>query len=107
MSGESADKNWKLRLRYGQLSTPFTHYTVIGDGLAGTLEDVFECRPGSAVMAMKVWATDADEAADMIRTIGKQIGFDVTGKIEIYDTEPEVAPGEHPHGYGINFTPYG
>lgn len=107
MSVESADKNWKLQLRYGHLSTPFTHYTVIANGLAGALEDGFECCPGSAFMAMNVWTTDADEAADMIRVIGKQIGFDVTGRIQIYDTESEVAPGEHPHGYGIKFTPYG
>ena len=107
MSDASADTDWKLRLRYGQVNTPFKHYTVLGDGTAGTLEDGFECRPGPAIMTMRVWATDADEAAHMIRTIGKHIGFDVAGKIEIYDTEPEVAPGEHPHGYGISFTPYG
>jgi len=51
-------------------------------------------------------ATDADESADMLRNIGEQIGFDATGKIEIYETDPEQPPKEHPFGYDINFTPH-
>ena len=43
----------------------------------------------------------------MIRVIGEQIGFTVTGRILIYDTEPSEPPGENPHGYDIGFSPFG
>jgi hypothetical protein len=100
------DKNWKLKLRYGKITTPFQHLTVLADGVAGQLTDGFDCRPGRAWMAMKAWATDSDESIDMIRVIGKQIGFIVDGRILAYVTEPEVPPSEKPNGYDIKFTPY-
>jgi len=100
------EKDWKLKLRYGKLSTPYKHFSVLADGLVGELEDGFECRPGRAWMAMKTWATNADESADMARVIGQQIGFTVDGKILIYDTEPEQPPSEKPYGYGILLRPY-
>jgi hypothetical protein len=55
---------------------------------------------------MKTWASSIDESADMIRVIGKQIGFTVTGDIQIYETEPAKPPGDKPNGYDINFTPF-
>lgn len=100
------EKDWKLKLRYGRLPTPFHHFTVLADGIVGDLKDGFECRPGRAWMAMKTWATDTDESIDMIRVIGKQIGFVIDGRVEVFETEPDQPPGEHPHGYDINFTPY-
>lgn len=100
------EKDWKLKLRYGKLTTPYQHFTVLGDGVVGELTDGFECRPGRAWMAMKAWATDTDEAADMLRVIGEQIGFTLNGRIEVYETEPDQPPGRNPHGYDINFTPY-
>lgn len=51
-------------------------------------------------------ATDADELADMLRVIDSQIGFEVTGEIQIFETELEQLPRDNPFGYGINFTPY-
>jgi hypothetical protein len=99
-------KDWKLKLKYGQLTTPFQHFTVIADGVVGELGEGFECRPGKAFMGMKTWETNMDESADMIKVIGEQIGFTVTGKIEIFRTEPVEPPGENPHGYDIQFTPY-
>lgn len=57
-------------------------------------------------MGMKVWATDNEESADMIELIGKQIGFTISGKIEVFDTEPVNPPKEKPYGYDITFTPY-
>ena len=57
-------------------------------------------------MAIKVWATDPNEAADMLHVIGQQVGFKSEGEVEIYKTEPEEPPKENPFGYGINFTPY-
>ena len=70
MSSDSHDRDWKLKLRYGRLKTPFQHYTLLADGVVGDLMEGFVCRPGNAVMAMKVWASSHDEAFDMIRRIG-------------------------------------
>jgi hypothetical protein len=100
------ENNWKLKLRYGKEATPYKHFIAIGDGLVEDLANGFECRKGPAIMAIKTWATDADESADMLRVIGSQIGFEATGGIEIYETEPEQPPKDNPFGYDINFTPY-
>ena len=99
-------QDWKLKLRYGKETTPYQHFTVIGDGTVGELGDGFSCPPGPAFMAMKTWALDAAQSADMLKVIGQQIGFDVTGEITLYETEPTQPPGEHPFGYDIQFTPY-
>jgi len=106
MNSEPPDKNWKLKLRYGKLMTPYQHYTVIAEGKAGVLSDGFSCRPGSAFMAMKTWAISTDESADMLVVIGRQIGFIVTGNIQIYETEPTQPPQDNPFGYDIGFTPF-
>jgi len=55
-------------------------------------------------MGMKTWATSSGESADMIKVIGQQIGFTVTGNIQIYETEPIQPPREKPFGYDIIFT---
>ncbi len=86
--------------------TPFKHYTLLAEGVVGDLIEGFSCRKGSAVMGMKVWASSEEEAFDMIRSIGRQIGFQVTGEIELYITEPASAPRAKPYGYGIKFTPF-
>jgi hypothetical protein len=99
-------KDWKLRLRYGQLKTTFSHFTVLADGMAGTLIYGLECLPGRAWMSMKVWAIDDAQAMDMIAVIGQQIGFTVDGRIEVYVTEPEEPPSDKPRGYAISFTSY-
>jgi hypothetical protein len=106
MEQEQPDPSWKAQLRYGKIQTPFHHFTAMAEGTVGKLADGFECPPGSAWMAMKTWASSADESADMIRVIGRQIGFTVTGKIHIYETEPTKPPGDKPHGYDIGFTPF-
>jgi hypothetical protein len=103
---ENSEKDWKLKLRYRKIQTPYEHFTVIAEGVVGELEEGFECPPGNAFMGMKVWASSTGEAADMIKVIGKQIGFTVTGNIQIYDTEPQQPPLENPHGYDIKFTPF-
>lgn len=100
------EKDWKLKLRYGKTKTPYKHFTVIADGIVRELKDGFNCRPGKAYMGMKTWSTSTRESVDMIKVIGKQIGFEVTGKIEVFETEPTEPPGENPHGYNINLTPY-
>ena len=103
---EESEKDWKLKLRYGKLQTPFKHITVIAEGLAGDLEDGFDCPPGNAFMSMKTWAASYEEAADMIQVIGNQIGFKVTGEIQLFDTEPNEPPKGNPYGYDIKFTPF-
>ena len=99
-------KDWKIKLRYGKLTTSFEHFAVFADGIVRQLVDGYYCRPGRAWMAMKAWATDIDESMDMIRVIGNQIGFSVDGKIEVYTAEPEEPPRDKPHGYHIRFMPY-
>ena len=100
------ERDWKLKLRLGKRETEYSHFTAIADGIAGDLKDGFECPKDNAFMSMKTWAIDSDQSADMIKVIGSQIGFEVTGDIEIYDTEPEEPPSENPRGYDIKFTPY-
>jgi len=100
------EKNWKLKLRYGKESTPYKHFTALGDGVVGDLVDGFECRKGPAVMAIKTWATDANESADMLRVIGSRIGFLASDEIQIYETDAEQPPKDRPFGYDIRFTPY-
>jgi hypothetical protein len=103
---DDADKDWKLKLRYGQITTPYEHFTVIADGTARDIIEDFSCPDGKAYFGMKVWASSTGEAADMIKVIGEQVGFTVTGKIEVFDSAPEQPPRENPYGYDIQFTPY-
>jgi len=98
--------DWKLKLRYGKLHTPYKHFTAFAEGRMGKESSGFQCPLGPAWMAMKMWATDADESGDMIQVIGRQIGFTVTGRIKIYDTEPIEPPRDKPFGYDISFTPF-
>lgn len=100
------EKDWKLKLRYGKLETPYSHFTVLADGIVEELAEGFKCPKGKAWMAMKTWASSTGESADIIKVIGQQIGFTVTGKTEVYETEPTQPPSENPYGYDINFTPY-
>jgi len=102
---ESADKtDWKLKLRYGRLKTSFSHFTAIAEGVMTSAANPFDCPEGNAFMGMKAWASSSGEAADMICVIGKEIGFEVTGDVQIYATEPEQPPRDNPHGYDIKFT---
>jgi len=57
-------------------------------------------------MAMKAWALSPEQAEDMVRKIGQEIGFRVTGKVHVYETEPNSPPTNNPRGYDINFTHY-
>jgi hypothetical protein len=42
----------------------------------------------------------------MVRAIGQHLGFESTGTIYVYDTEPTEPPGTEPRGYDLKFTPY-
>jgi hypothetical protein len=100
------EKDWKLKLRYGKLKTPYKHFTAIANGEVVEIVEDFDYKLGKAYMGMKTWASSADEIADMIKVIGKQIGFNVSGNIEVYETEAKEPPKENPYGYDIKFTPY-
>jgi len=78
--------------------------TVLADGIIGELTDGFECPKGKAWMAMKTWTSSTHESVDTVKAIGEQIGFEVTGKVEVYETEPKQPPSDKPNGYDINFT---
>lgn len=106
MTDAGLGDDWKVKLRYGRISTPFQHYAIIADGTAGQLADGFECRPGPAMMAMKGWATDIDEAGDMIRYVSEKVGFSITGRIQIYQAELDEPPRDKPFAYNISFVPY-
>lgn len=98
--------DWKLKLRYGQTETDFQHYAMVADGEVVEANDEFGTVPGPAVLSMKCWATDTDEAADMLIAIGNHFGFKLAGKVELFVTEPDAPPQDKPHGYDLNFTPY-
>ena len=98
--------DWKLKLRYGKIKTPYQHFTLIAEGKRDIPSEEYACPAGPAFMGIKTWASSHDEAYDMVRVIGKQLGFTVTGRIMLYYTEPEEPPRDNPYGYGTNFTPF-
>lgn len=105
-------KNWRLKLRYGKIKTPYHHYVVMLDGYAEselTDYDSNVCPQGNAWMSVKVWANDADEAAEIARAIASSIGFQVSKSnhsILVYSTEPDMPPKENPYAYDSKFFPY-
>lgn len=102
-----AEKNWKLKLRYGKLQTPFQHFTMMADGEIVETNEDFDIEAGTpAWFSMNLWALDGEQAVDMIITIGRHIGFEATGEIFTYSTDAREPPGEQPRAYGLNFTPY-
>jgi hypothetical protein len=94
-------KNWKLKLRYGKLRTPYKHFTAI---TKGTVEESSTFSPGNAFMGIKMWAATYDDAADLVESVARQVCFTITGKIELFDTEPQEPPREDAYGYDVDFT---
>lgn len=105
MNRREPESDWKLKLRYGRLSTPFKHFTVLAEGRMNNANE-FKCPIGPAWITMKTWAGDVEESGQMVQVIGEKIGFIITGKIEIYVTEPLKPPRKNPYGYDISFTPF-
>jgi len=99
--------NWKLQLKYGKIQSPYSHFTVLADGEVGELNPDFKCRKGKAWMGMKIWSSSSEQSVEMVESIGQDIGFNVTGKIMVYKTQPNQPPRENPYAYEITFTPYG
>ncbi|OOO47827.1 hypothetical protein BS630_16265 [Rhizobium laguerreae] len=100
-------KNWKLKLRYWKLKTAFRHFTVIADGEVMISNPDFDTTAGSAAFfSIQAWVSDNDEAIDMVVTIGRNVGFNASGRIYVYSTEPQQPPPDAPHAYGLNFHQY-
>ena len=104
-------KDWFLKLKYGKIKTPFQHYTVLLDVYAGkeiTDYNSNVCPEGNAWMSVKVWANDADEAADIACALASNLGLALNknNSIQVFSTKPEMPPQEKPFAYDSNFTPY-
>jgi hypothetical protein len=106
MGDDQAAVAARLRLRYGPLGTLRRHYTAIAEGVVQTLAEGFPCRPGSAYMGINLWASSLEQSVDMVRVIGRRIGFAVTGTVQVYETEPHEPATDSARGYGITFTPF-
>ncbi|QXV64986.1 hypothetical protein INP83_18170 [Mucilaginibacter sp. 21P] len=100
------ERNWKLKLRYGKKKTPFSHYTIITPVRITEYIEDFKSGPGTAYLGVKIWATTTDEAIELVQNIGQQTGYEIIGKIEVYDTDPLEPPGDNPYAYGFNFSYY-
>ena len=77
-------KDWFLKLKYGKIKTPFHHYTVLLDVFAEKEVTDYNsnvCPEGNAWMGVKVWANDADEAADIACTFARSIGLEINTSI--------------------------
>jgi len=88
------------------MENQFKHYTIIAEGWVDELNEGFKCPKGNALMGMKIWAESYEQASDVYQSVGKQIGFNLTGDIQIYESEPKEPSGENPSAYDINFTPF-
>ncbi len=42
----------------------------------------------------------------MVSVFSKENGFEVAGKIELFETDAKKPPKENPYGYDIDFTMY-
>jgi len=98
--------DWKLKLRYGRLKTKLSHFTLIADCEVLKPNKDLGSVNGRGFFAMKIWAEEHNEAVHMIELYSNQVGLNIDGKIQIYDTEPINPPGDIPAGYDPNFTPY-
>lgn len=99
-------KDWKLKLRYGKITTPYKHFTLIIPILIENYLQDFDAAPGAAYMGIKIWATDENQAMEIIEDIAEENGFAITGGISIYVTDADRAPEEDPYAYGANFSYY-
>ena len=99
-------KDWKLKLRYGRLKTPFTHYTLIAPARVEKYIEDFDAEIGKAWIGMKIWATNEDESAEVYQSVADQTGLNITGNILVYNTEPVNPPKENPYAYDIQFNYY-
>lgn len=99
-------KDWKLKLRYGKLITPYKHFTIIAPVLINDHIVSLNAAPGKAYIGIKMWALDINEATKIIMSVAKEFGFTITGKIEVYSTDAQNPPKDEPYAYDLNFSYY-
>ncbi len=46
------EKNWELKLKYGESKTPYIHFTTLADGVVGELTKGFECQKEGCIVAI-------------------------------------------------------
>ena len=100
------ERDWKLKLRYGQLTTPYRHYTLMADGVIDRKIEDYDNMPGPAFMGIKIWAATEEDATGILIDVGGHLGFNVTGRIEIYETDPKEPPQDSPSCYQVSFHSY-
>jgi len=98
--------DWKLKLRYGKLKTPFTHFTVIADCKVLKPNESLGSYGKQGFFGLKVWAEDVNEAAHMTMLVAKHYDLKVGETSDVFKTDPVQPPGENPSSYDANFTPY-
>ncbi len=106
MEPTSFPADWKLKLKSGIIKTVYKHYSVVVEGVGKNIPEEFSCPPGKAFMSMKTWSSSTQESSNMAKEIGNQIGFKITRKVDVYETEPTQPPQENPFGYDISFAPF-
>lgn len=84
----------------------FSHFTLVADGEVLEANTEFETFPGPAFCTMKVWADNADMAANMLASIAPQLGFQPAGELEVYETDPDLPAEDQPFAYHVTFTAY-
>jgi len=99
-------KDWKLKLRYGKIKTPYQHFTAIAEGVRVKPDNSVQGPPGPAIITLRTWARDTAQSAEIVQSLGNELGYQITGNIKIYETDPERPPKDNPYGYGLNFTPF-
>lgn len=99
-------EDWQALYKSGKLSTPYSHYSTITDGVASPKSEEFGAIQGHAILGMMLWASSPEEAAHMTRLFAERANFSIEGKIEVYGSEPSEPPRHEPHAYGIKFTPF-
>jgi hypothetical protein len=106
MSNEDIDADWRLKLRHGRLTTPYTHFTLIADGQIVQPMPVNGEVCSRAFMRLKIWAEHGQAAQDILLSFAPDVGFEVLGNIYIYETEPDIPPRSAPTAYDLGFNLY-
>ncbi|MEM1250299.1 MAG: hypothetical protein AAGK22_28280 [Acidobacteriota bacterium] len=82
----------------------YQHFTSLSDGAFSADRNDLGRQAGPALLAVKTWAKDADEAVDIALDLAEKEGFVVTGTVRLYETPADEPPGEMARGYDMFFT---
>lgn len=82
----------------------YLHFTSLSDGSFDADREDLGRQAGPALLAVKTWAKDADEAIDIALDFAEKEGFVVTGTVRLYETPAEEPPSEKAGGYDMFFT---